>query len=185
MLKVTLDDAGATVVLTGLIERLGPGRLVLMEALGRAEVGSVRRTIHESGIPAGSYEPLNTELTREGTPLYTELTREPTPLYNKGTLIGGIDAEPTPELVTIFSSLNVNGHDIGAIQHYGMTIHAKPKDEGGKGFLAWQSADGTWHYAQTVTIPARPFMEFRPEDPAMIEGIAFKFVEGVGAALGE
>jgi phage gpG-like protein len=31
--------------------------------------------------------------------------------------------------------------------------------------LKWQTPDGQWHQAQSVTIPARPFM-----GPALIEG---------------
>ena len=121
------------------------------------------RTIHERGYPEGSWDALNQELTREGSPLLTDHFLE------------SIKAEASPHEAVIFSDARSDsGFDYGPIQQHGATIHAKP----GR-FLAWQSEDGAWHYAQTVTIPPRPFMMFREgEDEARIEYTAMLFLQG-------
>jgi phage gpG-like protein len=173
VLTAELVDEGAAVVLTGISERLSPeGRVALMARLAGFEADQVRRTINEGGI-GGSW------------PAHSELTAPGNLLHKTGALMAGIQmGDVSPEAVEVISKAPTEtGVDYPAVQNYGMTIHSKPRDEGGKGFLAWQGGGGEWFVAQQITIPAREFMMFRPEDPETIQTLAAAFLFGEEAAL--
>ena len=174
MLKVVLDDKAAVAVLTGLTERIGPGRVLLMRHLAEYEVASVRRTIDEHGI-GGAWPPLS------------PLSRQGEPLHDTGALIAGIQVGvATAEAAEVISSKKTEGGiDYPAVQNYGMTIKAKQRwvrfnvYEGRvSGAMSWVGPDGTRYFAMSVTIPPRPFMVFRPEDPEGIEQQAKLFLFG-------
>ena len=168
MLTAELVDEGAAVVLTGIDERLHPwARVALMARLAEFEANQVRRTINEGGIGGG-------------WPEHSELTAPSKLLHKTGALMAGIQVgDVSPDAAEVISKATTEtGVDYPAVQNYGMTIHSKPRDEGGKGFLAWQGGGGEWFVAQQITIPAREFMMFRPEDSAAIAEYASLFIMG-------
>ena len=130
----------------------------IMAAAGLYVEGSVKRTLSESGSPPGSFAPLSPASGRPGGK----------PLLNTGqTISGGIHvADVRPDHVAVAS-----GFKYSAVHQFGATITIKSAK-----MLAWQ-AGGKWHFAKEVTIPARPFMVFRPEDPLAISNIARLSVE--------
>ena len=135
------------------------------QVAGQHQVRSVKRTLRESGHPAGSFAPLSPATGRTGKPL----------MATGQTIMGGIFVkEVTPHQVTIAS-----GFEYSHVHQYGMTI--KPRSQyaqiyGMHAPMLYWFAGGKWHAAKSVTIPARPFMVFRTEDPEWLDNMAAKML---------
>jgi phage gpG-like protein len=173
MISVILDDETTVAVLTGLSERLSPaGRLELMGRLAKVESKQVNRTIAEHGID-GAWPPLS------------DLTPPGGMLHRSGGLMDGIQpGDVTPDMAEVVSKAKTaEGVDYPAVQNFGMTIKGNQSRARGRyegygqgGLLSWIGPDGARFFAKEITIPARPFMVFRPEDPPLLAQMAASFL---------
>ena len=125
----------------------------VMMLIGMHMEGSVKKTLHESGSPAGSFAPV----LRGGKPLLDTGQHILSRIF-----FAGADAHEARVSV---------GWEFAAVHQFGAHIEAKRAD-----YLRFQ-VGGQWASKQSVDIPARPFMVFRPEDPQKIAEVAKAQVE--------
>lgn len=127
-----------------------PQTLKALEAFARVLRTRIQLGFRMSRDPWGApWAPLNPVLTRTGQPL-----------LNTRRFYSSIQVRRTGNGITVGTNMRTptGGHSLGAIHNFGATI--EPKN--GK-FLAWSPAGAKGMvFAQSVTIPARPFMPIRP-----------------------
>jgi len=125
----------------------------IMDAIAHHMEASVKQTLTEGGPPQGKFKPV----LRGGTPL----------VDTGGTIRDRIHV----------SGVSAKQARIGAgfkyahVHQFGMVIRAKDAE-----YLRFQ-VGGRWARVKEVTIPARPFMTFRPEDPQKIGDLAADFID--------
>ena len=161
---VAVDGKQAHLILNRLTAQL-MDLTPILGAMAQYMVGSVRRTIMTGGLPGAPFAPLS--------PLTLASRRHggSKPLFDDGShLAASIHvSRVTPQEAEVSA-----GWEYAHVHQYGMVIEA-----GDKGFLAWPQRDGSYFFCKRVTIPARPFMGFRPEDPAALAALGARWLESM------
>jgi phage gpG-like protein len=181
----------------------------LMEEIGASQLVSIRRTFREQGSPAGSWVPLAESTIRRNPKVYGAGHKL---LVRSGRLLNSIAAQAQPGVVTIGTSLIYAAvHQFGSRDRgvgIGPQTEAQSKatvDVKGHGYFRLSSELGTGRlrgqkrriqgprnarqgsvrgHARHQNIPPRPYLVFRPEDPARIAGIVNRYVAKARNAAG-
>ncbi len=173
----------------------------LMNQLGASQLLSVRRTFRESGVPAGSWVPLApSTIKRLGAKAAGHKL-----LIGSSRLLNSIRFQAEPGHVTIGTNLvYAPVHQFGSRDRsFGIGPRTAEQDAatlkvGAHSYTRMQSELGTGHLAHRgirkiqgplnrrsigvrehtrhQNIPPRPYLVFRPEDPARIRGIVERYV---------
>ena len=131
----------------------------IMAAIGAHMEGSVKRTLQESGSPPGSFAAV---IGGGGRPPLIAGDSGP-------SILAGIETAYTgPDRVEIASK----GLRYSSVHQFGKTIRARNVP-----YLTFRLPSGQWVRKKEVTIPPRPFMVFRPEDPGKIAEIGARHLE--------
>lgn len=156
-LNIEINDRAVISMLNSLLSKVGDAQ-PLMDDIGAAVTELVRNCFEEGREPGGAaWEPLS-PASRQGQPL-----RDTDRLMNSITYLA------------VGNITHVGTNVVYALQHqFGFTVEAQNPTGGSARFgyipknspyLRWQ-ANGEWHYAKRVLIPARPFFptEELPDD---------------------
>lgn len=174
----------------------------LMQEIGNSQLLSVRRTFRDQGSPAGSWVPLAPSTIRGNPKIYGAGHKM---LIRSGRLLNSIHAQAEPGRVTLGTNLVYAAvHQYGsrdrrtpigprtkteASATIGVAEHSYFRLAGdlGAGRLAHagrRRIQGPRNARSIVVrshrrhqnIPARPYLVFRPEDPARIRGIVNRYI---------
>jgi phage gpG-like protein len=173
----------------------------LMQEIGASQLLSIRRTFREQGSPAGSWAPLAASTIRRNPKIYGAGHKL---LIRSGRLLNLIHADAEPGLVTIGTNLPYAAvHQFGS-RDRGVGIgpqteeQSKATVEVGKHSYMRVSAElgvgklggrrrriqgprnarrvNVRAHSRHQNIPPRPYVVFRPEDPARIRGLVNGYV---------
>jgi phage gpG-like protein len=203
-------DQSRTVVALGAFRLSVEQRGELMQELGMSQLVSVRRTFRERGSPAGSWVPLAASTIRRNPKIYGAGHKL---LIRSGRLLNSIGIAQTSPTEVVLSTNVVYAavHQFGsrdrhaAIGPKSATEAAATVDVGGSSYFRLSSELGTGKLAgrkrriqgprnarqvnvrghsRHQNIPPRPYLVFRPEDPARLASIAGAYVNKAAAAAG-
>jgi phage virion morphogenesis protein len=199
---VRADASGVTVSLRKFALSLG-AKDQLLRNIGLGQLESVRQTFAEQGSPSGSWAPLS--LVSLQWRKYKNGGEGHRLLIDKGLLLNSITLAAEGNSVVIGTALKYAGvHQCGFdgaqnVRPYSYTRRQKSRDASGKfeivnklgrkqtvtrktvSGIATVNVRG---FSRHIHIPARPFLVFRPEDPARIHEETELFVKQAAAASG-
>lgn len=159
-------------------------RQELMRTLGAGQLVSIRRTFAESGSPAGSWRPLSPNSLRWG-----KYSAGHKLLIRTGLMLNSIGYEAGDDSVVIGTSMGrARIHQLGftgsqTVRPYSYTRKVSSRDRFGKSVMTDKNGKArtvrrkmssgittvrVGGFTRHISIPARPFLVFRPEDPARI-----------------
>jgi len=166
-----------------------------MRIIGLTQLESVRRTFREGGSPAGSWMPLSPVSLQWRK--YKNGGQGHRLLIDKGLLLNSITFAPQGDSVVIGTGLRyAEVHQYGfngtqAVRPYTYTRRQRSRDQfrteqitdkaGRNRRVKRKTASGVATvsvsgFSRHVRIPARPFLVFRPEDPARIQRVVEDYV---------
>ncbi len=181
---VKSDAANVTVSLRAFALSLG-AKYELMRIIGLGQLKSIRQTFRDSGSPAGSWAPLSPVSLS-----WRKYSAGHKLLINRGLLINSITFAEQGNSVVIGTGLSYAGvHQYGfdgtqAVKPYSYTRRQRSRDSfahqqitnklGRRQTVKRKIASGiatvnVMGFSRHIHIPARPFLVFRPEDPARIQ----------------
>ena len=135
----------------------------LMRTIGASQLASIRRTFREQGSPAGSWTPLSPNTIRRNPRRYGPGHKL---LIGSSRLLNSIGWETFPGGVRIGTNLvYARVHQRGSADRKGAAIGPQAR-------IAGRST----RRGRFQNIPPRPYVVFRPEDPARINDLAAAFV---------
>ncbi len=167
----------------------------LMRTIGASMLVSVRRTFREQGSPAGSWAPLAASTIRSNPKKYGPGHKL---LIDKGTLLNSITFAPFSGGVTIGTNLvyarvqqegsaDRRGAAIGPqakIAGRSVTVGAHTRGSDFKTRIGRIRGGRVKEHQRHQNIPPRPYLVFRPEDPARIRGLVVAYVNRERKAAG-
>jgi phage virion morphogenesis protein len=157
----------------------------LMRIIGLGQLQSVRQTFRDSGSPAGSWAPLS-----DASRSWRKYSGGHKLLIDKGLLLNSITFAAQGDSVVIGTGLSYAGvHQYGfdgsqSVKPYSYTRSQKSRDTfsksqitnklGRKQTVRRKTSSGistvnVRAFSRHIHIPARPYLVFRPEDPARIQ----------------
>ena len=190
---------GVTVSLSRFSLSLG-AKEQLLRIIGMGQLSSVRKTFREGGSPSGSWAPLSAASLS-----WRKYSAKHKLLIDTGLLLNSITFAAQGNSVVIGTGLNYaqvqqEGFDgTQNVRPYSYTRRQKSRDVysreqitnklGKKQTTRRKIASGMGTvnvraFTRHIHIPARPFLVFRPEDPARIQGEAESFVAEAAKASG-
>jgi phage gpG-like protein len=179
----------------------------LMKQIGASQLLSVRRTFRDQGVPAQSWAPLAPSTLRRLKKGQNKI------LIRSGDLLNSIEAQVAPGRVVIGTNLVYAAVQQFGSRDRSVAIGPQTKTESestvevkGHSYLRLQSELGTGSlphagrrriqgprnarrvnvsaHARHQNIPPRPYLVFRPEDPARIRGNVVRYVGEAKKAAG-
>ena len=181
---VKSDAANVTVSLKSFALSLG-AKDELMRIIGLGQLKSIRQTFRDSGSPAGSWAPLSPVSLR-----WRRYSSGHKLLINRGLLLNSITFAAQGNSVVIGTALSYAGvHQYGfdgtqTVKPYSYTRRQRGHDTfakqqitnklGRRQTVKRKTSSGistvnVQGFSRHIRIPARPFLVFRPEDPARIQ----------------
>lgn len=197
--RVHVDDGRVIVALSKFRLSLAQNE-ELMQQIGASQLISIRRNFRDQGVPAGSWMPLAPSTIKSNPKVYGSGHKL---LIRSGRLLDSINAQTTPGRVVIGTNLvyarvqqlgsrdrafgagpliegafesKVPAHSyarlsgelgVGRLPHAGRRRIQGPRNAKTVNVKA---------HTRHQNIPPRPYMVFRPEDPARIRGIVVRYV---------
>ncbi len=181
----------------------------MMREIGAYMLRSVRRTFRQQGVPADSWAPLAPSTIRSNPKIYGPGHKL---LIRSGRLLNSIHSEAQPNQVTIGTNLPYAGvHQFGSRDRQGgfgprtLAQHNATADVAAHSYLRRGASLGTGKLGNRVrriqgprnamtvnvrahtrhqNIPARPYLVFRPEDPAAIQKLVNAYCLRAAKAAG-
>ena len=200
MAVVVQSNAGnVTVSLSRFSLSLG-AKEQLLRIIGIGQLSSVRKTFREGGSPSGSWAPLSAASLS-----WRKYSAKHKLLINTGLLLNSITFAAQGNSVVIGTGLNyASVHQYGFdgtqnVRPYSYTRRQKSRDvysreqiankRGRKQTVKHKIASGIGTvnvraFTRHIHIPARPFLVFRPEDPARIQGEVDAYIADAAKAAG-
>lgn len=199
---VKSDASNVTVSLRKFALSLG-AKEQLLRIIGLGQLKSIRQTFAEQGSPSGSWPPLSAASLQWRK--YKDGGAGHRLLIDKGILLNSITFAVMSDSVVIGTALSYAGvHQFGFdgsqnVRPYSYTRRQKSRDAYGKfgitnklgrrqtvrrktvSGIASVSVRG---FTRHIRIPARPFLVFRPEDPARIQQEAEIYTRQAAAQSG-
>jgi phage gpG-like protein len=201
MAKVVQVDDGKVVVALGRFRLSLAQNEELMKQIGASQLLSVRRTFRDQGVPAGSWVPLAPSTIKSNPRIYGAGHKL---LIRSGRLLNSINFQAQPGTVTIGTNLKYAAvHQFGS-RDRSVAIGPKTSAESAAtvgvkthGYFRLSSELGVGKlrgrrrriqgprnrqlvivgaHRRHQNIPPRPYLVFRPEDPARIRGIVSRYV---------
>jgi len=184
--KINATEAlGKFANLAGALQNKAP----LLRILGNLMVGSVMQTFREGGSPAGSWRAplpgsIRSQYERRKRKKIGPLTkRQQQASYGK--TLAGADTAAFSRFAGAKKTLIASGHlmksisfaidaEAGAVRIGTNLLYARIHQLGGvivpksRKFLRFPIGGGQFMFAKKVTMPARPYLVLRPEDPARL-----------------
>ena len=193
-MEVTIKVDSSDAALAMATFRLGiADRADLMRTIGAGQLVSVRRTVAEGGSPAGSWPPLS-PASLSWNKKYTAGHKL---LVNTGRGLNSVSAASDNDSATIgtnvfYMAIQQRGWTGSqSVGPYSYTRHTKSRDRFGRQQITNKlgrkqtvrrkllSGIATVHvsgFTRHISIPARPFLVFRPEDPERIASEVKAFI---------
>ncbi len=196
---VKVDAGKVTVALSRFALSLS-GKDELLRTIGLGQLVSVRRTFRDQGSPGGSWPPLS-----PASLSWRKYSAGHKLLINTGLLLNSIMYSVEGNTVTIgtgvrYASIHQFGFDgTQSVKPYSYIRRQKSRDTVGKFSITnkagrsqtvkrkTSSGIGTVNvrgFSRHIRIPARPFLIFRPEDPARIQSEVQTWVAASAKASG-
>lgn len=208
--KIVQVDDGRVVIALGVFRLSLTQNQELMQQIGASQLLSVRRTFRDQGVPAGSWMPLAPSTIRSNPKIYS---RGHKLLIRSGRLLNSIHTEAQPGRVVIGTNLvyaavhqhgsrdrsfgigpRTLGQENATVKVKGMS-YQRLSAELGVGHMPHagkRKIQGPRNakqvnvraYSRHQNIPPRPYLVFRPEDPARIRGLVVRYVNQAKNAAG-
>jgi phage gpG-like protein len=196
---VQSDASNVTVSLNRFKLSLG-AREQLMRTIGIGQLQSVRRTFRDGGSPAGSWPPLS-----PASLSWRKYSTGHKLLVDTGLLLNSITFAVEGNSVVVgtglrYASVQQEGFDGDqSVKPYSYTRRQRSRDTFGKERITNKlgrsqtvrrkisSGVATVNvraFTRHIRIPARPFLVFRPEDPARIQAEVEEYVKQSAAQAG-
>ena len=196
---VKCDTDKVTVSLSEFALSLGQ-RTKLMETIGKGQWKSVHQTFREGGSPSGSWAPLSAASLS-----WQKYSAKHKLLIDSGRLLNSVGFEVRGNSVVIGSGLSYAAvHQYGYdgpqnVRPYSYLRRQRSRDTfareqitnklGKKQTVRRKTSSGITTvnvkaFTRHIRIPARPFLVFRPEDPARIQAEVEIFIAKVAKASG-
>lgn len=196
---VQSDASNVTVSLNRFKLSLG-AREQLMRIIGLGQLKSVRQTFRDGGSPAGSWPPLS-----PASLSWRKYSTGHKLLIDTGLLLNSITFAVQGNSVVVGTGLRYAGvHQYGfdgsqSVKPYSYTRRQRSRDRFGKERIAnklgrsqtvrrkMSSGIATVNvraFTRHIHIPARPFLVFRPEDPARIRAEVEEYIKTSAAQAG-
>lgn len=191
-ISVKVDSGNVVVSLGEFASRIRDVR-PLLSTIGAGQLVSIRRTFADEGSPAGSWPPLSPVSLR-----WKKYTGGHKLLIDRGILINSINAQVQGNAVVIGTNVRYAGvHQSGfsgaqSVKGYSYSRSVSTRDRFAKEVITnklnrkqtvtRKTVSGVAMvtvkpFTRTINIPARPFLVFRPEDPARIQKEVEQFVQ--------